>query len=239
MEFKTTLINQKEVASGTMAFSFEKPADFTFKAGQYLKITLINPPETDAEGNSRLFSITSAPHEKDIMITTRMRDTAFKRVLKTLSPGTEVTIQAPMGVLTLPAESSGQVVFIAGGIGITPFRSMILDAAYHKSPLQITLFYSDKTPADTAFLSELQEVQKTYPQFKLIPIMTRMAGKPQEWQGETGHIDGAMIQKYIQNISEPVYYIAGPPDLTETIRQTLLAANVPSGNIQFEKFVGY
>lgn len=80
--FMTRLTEHHEVADHTMAFQFEKPAGWTFKAGQFVDITLLNPPETDAEGNTRGFSISSAPHEPAIMVATRLRDTAFKRVLK-------------------------------------------------------------------------------------------------------------------------------------------------------------
>ncbi len=88
MEYTTKLKSKKVIAEGTEAFIFEKPAGFEFKSGQTIDLTLINPPETDAEGNTRTFSIASAPHEEDLMIATRMRDTAFKRVLGKMEPGT-------------------------------------------------------------------------------------------------------------------------------------------------------
>jgi ferredoxin-NADP reductase len=108
-----------------MAFHFEKPPGFAFKAGQALAWTLIDPPETDDEGGMRNFSIASAPGEADLMIATRMRDTAFKRVLKTMPLGTEVHIVGPFGSLTLHQNTARPAVFLAGGIGITPFRSML------------------------------------------------------------------------------------------------------------------
>src|SRR5919112_601813 len=96
------LKNRKQIAEGTMAFQFEKPEAFAHKAGQFADFTLINPIETDAEGNVRGFSLASAPYEDFLMFATRMRDTAFKRVLKTMEPGTEVTLDAPYGSFTLP-----------------------------------------------------------------------------------------------------------------------------------------
>ena len=96
------LIGREEVADGTMAFHFEKPAGFLFKAGQFADFTLIDPPETDAEGNIRGFSLASAPYEKDLEIATRMRDTAFKRVMKRLPYGTQLKLDAPYGSFTLP-----------------------------------------------------------------------------------------------------------------------------------------
>lgn len=92
---KVKLKAREEIAAGTMAFHFEKPEGFVYKAGQFADYTLINPSETDAEGNTRGFSLASAPYEDDLMSATRMRDTAFKRVLKTMAPADAVTTFPP------------------------------------------------------------------------------------------------------------------------------------------------
>jgi ferredoxin-NADP reductase len=99
------LTQREEIAEGTIAFHFAKPADFQFRAGQSMDLTLLNPPETDAEGNSRAFSIASAPFDNDLMIATRMRDTAFKRVLRKASPGLQVKIDHPGGSFVLHRNS--------------------------------------------------------------------------------------------------------------------------------------
>ena len=127
--FGSQLKEREEVAERTIAYRFEKPANWTVEAGQFIDMTLLNPSETDAEGNARTFSIASGPHEKDLMVTTRIRNTAFKRVLKTLPIGTTVRIDGPFGDLTLPHNTGRALVFLAGGIGITPFRSMLIWAA--------------------------------------------------------------------------------------------------------------
>ena len=148
--FICKLKDRKEVAEGTMAFRFEKPSGWTFKAGQYLDMTLLNPSETDSEGNVRSFSIASAPHEETLMVATRMRDTAFKRVLKTMPIGTAVKIEGPSGDLILQNDSTRAAVFLAGGIGITPFRSIVHWAAKEKLPQRVFLFYSNRRPEDAA-----------------------------------------------------------------------------------------
>src|SRR5215510_12916064 len=127
--FGVKLESREKVAEGTMAFHFEKPPGFQHKAGQFVRLTLINPSETDAEGTGRTFTLASAPYERDLMIATRMRDTAFKRVLRSGAVGLEVELRGPFGALTLHDDSSRPAVFLAGGIGITPFRSIALDAA--------------------------------------------------------------------------------------------------------------
>src|ERR1043165_9329663 len=121
--YKTILRRKEEIADGTMAFHFEKPGGFVFKAGQFGDFTLINPSETDAEGNIRGFSLASAPYENFLMFATRMRDTAFKRVLKRIKPGAEIMLDGPYGSFTLHNNASIPAVFLTGGIGVTPARS--------------------------------------------------------------------------------------------------------------------
>jgi ferredoxin-NADP reductase len=131
-KYEIKLKTRKEVATGTMAFHFEKPAGFTFIAGQAGDFTLHHPPETDKEGNKRSFSLACAPYEDDLMIATRMRDTAFKRSLKSIPVGTKLSLEAPWGELTLHKKHSIPAVFLTGGIGITPVRSIVLEATRTK-----------------------------------------------------------------------------------------------------------
>jgi ferredoxin-NADP reductase len=121
-----------------MAIHFENPPGFVFKSGQALSWTLVDPPETGAKGNKRNFSIASDYCEADLMIATRMRDSAFKRVLKTAPLGAEVRIVGPFGSLTLHQNVTRPGVFLAGGIGVTPFRSMLRQAAEQKLPHHLT-----------------------------------------------------------------------------------------------------
>jgi len=159
------LTKREEIAEGTMAFHFAKPADFQFRPGQSMDLTLLNPPETDAEGNSRAFSIASAPFDNDLMIATRMRDTAFKRVLRKASPGLQVKIDGPGGSFVLHRKSEKPAVFLAGGIGITPFLSIIRQAGHDQSPHHMYLFYSNRRPEDAAFLDLLSEATKAESEF--------------------------------------------------------------------------
>ena len=142
------LNKRDEVAEGTMAFHFKKPDGFNFEAGQFIALILIDPPETDAEGNTRAFSVASAPYEEALMIATRMRNTAFKRAIKALPLGSRIQIQGPFGSFTLDNDSTRPAALIAGGIGITPFRSMVFQAADNRAAHPIFLFYSNRRPED-------------------------------------------------------------------------------------------
>src|ERR1039457_3732725 len=194
----TKLADRQEIAEGTMAFHFEKPPGWTFEAGQAIDITLLAPSETDAEGNTRTFTIASAPYEKSVMVATRMRDTAFKRVLKVMLVGTAVQMEGPAGDLTLHNDAARTAVFLSGGIGITPFRSIAFSAAKEHLPHRIVLFYSNRRPEDAAFLAELQALEKQTPNYRLIPSMTGMEKSDRPWHGETGVINKEMLAKSLE-----------------------------------------
>jgi ferredoxin-NADP reductase len=235
--FKIKLQDKKQVAEGTMAFYFEKPAGFTFKAGQYCNWTLINPLESDAEGNARDFSLASAPHEASLMIATRMRDTAFKRALKNMTPGAEIEIRGPMGDLTLHGDAATPAVLLAGGIGVTPFRSIVLDAAYNKLPHKMLLFHSNRRPQDAPFLDLLQNIQN--PNWEFVGTMTQVDKSDGLWAGETGHITKEMLARHIGDLGKPIYYVAGPPAMLKSLKQALLDGGVNESQIKSEEFEGY
>ncbi len=236
---KIKLKSRAEVAFDTMAFHFEKPPHFKFIAGQAADFTLIDPPETDPEGNKRSFSLASAPFEEDLMIATRMRDSAFKRSLHTIPLGAELSLEPPWGDLTLHDDLHIPAVLLTGGIGITAMRSIVLQAAHDKRRQKITLFYSNHKPEDTAFLGDLHHAQEQNPHFKLIATMTRQHESIVPWDGETGPIDEAMLAKSIDDLSHPIYYICGPPELVDAMQKMLKTTGIKQKNIHTENFDGY
>lgn len=233
------LVSRQLVAERTMAFRFEKPAGFTFRAGQFLEMALIDPPETDAEGDGRAFSIASAPHEDTLMVATRLRDTAFKRVLRALPEGTAVKIDGPFGNLILHNNAKRPAVIVAGGIGITPFRSILLRAAEEKLPHRILFFYSNRRPEDAPFLSEMQALEQRNPNYSLIGVMTAPPAAGHTWSGETGHINKEMLLRHLAGVESPIYYIAGPPGLVNGVRTVLSEAGADEDDIRTEEFGGY
>jgi ferredoxin-NADP reductase len=222
-----------------MEFHFEKPAGFNFTPGQAGDFTLNDPPETDAEGNKRSFSLAGATYEPDLIIATRMRDTAFKRSLKIIPLGTELTFDAPWGELVLHDDATIPAVFLTGGIGITPVRSIVLQATHAKAARKLILFYSNHRPEDAAFLDELTQAQTENPNFTLIATMTKMEKSAQHWQGETGPIDKAMLLKHLGDLAKPIYYISGPPAMVGAMQKVLAEAGVKPSNIRAEEFSGY
>ena len=236
---ETKLIEKTTVAEGTMRFHFEKPEGFTYRAGQSIDLTLVNPPETDAEGIMRAFTLASAPDDSYFAITTRMRDTAFKRVLKAMEPGTPLSFEGPFGDLTLPERTDRPVVFLAGGIGVTPFYAMARDAATKSLPHKIILFYSNRRPEDAAFLDYLMALPTQNHNFTFVGTMTEMEKSSTEWSGERGYIDASMIAKYVSQAEMPLYYLAGPAGMVAALRKMLNESGVSNDDIRTEEFTGY
>jgi ferredoxin-NADP reductase len=237
--YASRLLNRTEVAEGTMAFHFEKPVGFDFKPGQAADLTLLSPPETDAEGNVRTFSIASAPFEDQLMFATRMRDTAFKRSLKKIPLGTVVKMDSAMGSFTLHKNSAKPAVFLAGGIGITPFSSIVRQADYNRAPHKLYLFHSNRRPEEAPFVEALQNLEKTNPQFRFIATMTDMPRSKKTWNGETGRINQEMLSKYLNELRGPIYYVAGPPAMVSGMRKMLVASGIDEDDIRSEEFAGY
>jgi ferredoxin-NADP reductase len=237
--YETELKDREEVAEDTMAFHFSKPAGFDFKAGQSMTVSLIDPPETDAKGNRRNFSIVSAPFEQELVIATRMRDTAFKRVLKTMPIRTKVHLRGPGGKLVLDGNASRPAVFLAGGIGVTPFVSMLRQAAHDELPHKLFLFYSNRRPEDAAFLDELMELQRRNSNYRFVGTMTEMEKSRRPWQGEREFISKGMLARHIDDIAAALHYMAGPPAMVEAMQKMLVEAGIKSENILSDEFYGY
>lgn len=237
--YQSRLSGREEVAEGTMAFHLEKPTGFQFRAGQYVDLSLINPPETDSEGIIRSFSIASAPYEDQLLVVTRMRKSAFKRVLAILPLGTEVKLEGPMGSFTLHKNRVKAAVFLAGGIGITPFLSMLRQAAEEKLPQRLYLFYSNRHPKDAAFLKDLEILSKLNTNFIFIPSMSEAEKSQPGWPNERGFIDREMLLRHLDGLEGPIYYVAGPPAMVAAMREMLTKAGVGEDDIRTEEFGGY
>ncbi len=232
------LINKEYIANETIKFVFAKPDGFYFRAGQFGDLTLINPPETDEEGSTRAFSIASAPYEDNLMFATRLRDSAFKRVLKDLPLGSEVKLDAPYGDYTLHKTASTPAVFIIGGIGVTPVRSMIAQATHQKTSHKITLIHANKTPDDAPFTSDFIQFAKDNPNFRFIPVFSN-SDDSQITGAEYGHVNSDMLKKYVDDIQEAIYYLSGPEGMVKAMRQMLVELEVNEDNIKTEEFAGY
>jgi len=237
IEYQSALIGRTEVAEGTMAFQFEKPRDFVFKAGQFVDLTL-GPQPGPANGLTHTFSIASSPSDEELLVTTRMRNTVFKQALSILPIGSEVRIQGPMGSFGLHNNTARLAVLLAGGIGIAPFLSMVSYVTEEKLRHPIVLFYANRHLQDAAFIDVLWKLERANPRFRFVPTLTRATNNG-DWKGKTGHISSEMLFAQVGILRGPIYYIAGPPTMVAAARRTLREAGVDEDDIRTEEFAGY
>lgn len=234
------LLKKEKVSKDAWSFYFERPSGFNFIAGQYIKVKL-NPdligagiPNPDERGTSRFFSIASSPTENNLMITTRIIQSSFKKTLVVLKEGDEIEFRGPHGAFVLD-EKARSIVFLTGGIGITPFRSMFVFAHDLKLPAKITLIASFSTVEDLIFYDYLSGISGG--NLKFVATIT---GDPvSNWHGEAGRIDEKKIKKYVENLSDSIYYIAGPESLVFAMKDLVKRINVQEDNIKTEIFPGY
>jgi ferredoxin-NADP reductase len=238
MNYEAKLIDRERLAGGVAIFRFEKPDGFQFIAGQWSLLTVPATGFEDDRGLQRPLSIASSPLEKELLFATKLSDSLFKRTMAEMQPGTRITLGSPMGALVLPAQTATPLVFLAGGIGITLFRSMCRYAADAETGHAITLFYSSRTPEETPFLEELLRIPEQNEGISVVVTMTRAPEDPASWTGLRGRLDAETIKEHCPVWEKAVYYVAGPPVMADAMKQILVTMNVPADRINVELFAG-
>jgi ferredoxin-NADP reductase len=229
---------KRQVAKGTLLVTFDLVGgEVAFKPGQYFFVTLPDVGYQDDKGLRRHITVVTSPSERGVLgFATRMRDSAFKRSLGELPVGTEVELEPPKGSFGLPEDTSRPLVFVAGGIGITVFRSMLRFIREEGLPYRVTLIYSNRDRESTAFLDELQELEQENRDLRLILTMTQDPG----WEGETRRIDSQFFRDYLErNLNESTFLVAGPPAMVEGVQDALAGAGVDEENVVAERYSGY
>jgi ferredoxin-NADP reductase len=229
---------KQEIARGTLLVTFDllgEKMDFT--PGQYFHVTLPNLGYEDDKGLRRHITVVTSPNEKGMLgFATRMRDSAFKRTLSELPVGSEVEVEPPKGKFELPEDPSRPLVFVAGGIGITVFRSMLRYIHEEQLPYRITLIYSNRDRESTAFLDELRELEQALPDLRLVLTMTQDPG----WEEETRKVDADFVQDYLgDDLDQFTFMVAGPPAMAEGVQDALAEAGVRDENVIVERYSGY
>lgn len=224
---KLTLVRKKDEVPDVVTFEFTPEVPINWKAGQFMKYH-IEDPSPDERRMDRYFTISSAPFEQLIKISSKFvpdDGSTFKKDLRKLSLGDSIQAIGPSGDFVVN-DPSKNYVFIAGGIGITPFRSILLDLNYRKLPINITLLYANKTP-DFVFKEELENIQKNNPIFKIHYFI------------DPKRIDEQAIRSLISDIRSPIYYVSGPEPMVEAMEAMLYKIGVPKENVQRDYFPGY
>jgi ferredoxin-NADP reductase len=229
------LKDKYEIADRTFAFVFEKPEGFQFQAGQYIAMTLPKLDFTDAKGATRVLSIASAPNDNELVFGMRITESAFKKTLAEMPVGGEVTIRDATGHFVLPEDQKHPIVFLVGGIGITPVRSILRQASREKRRNPFVLFYSNRRPEDASFCEEMQNFAGL--NYRCIDTLTQNEGMC-AWQEESGYICADMLKKYLTEVSRALYYIAGANGFIQAMEKILQELGVPEANIKKDPFTG-
>jgi ferredoxin-NADP reductase len=217
----------------------ERPDGFTFCAGQYVDVTLPDPPYDDLLGPTRSFSIASAPAERDLLLLMRLRNTAFKRAMADMPLGSMLLLDGPVDDLSLAIHDGRSAVYLAGGVGVAPFLGAIRHAAAYGGELDATLFYSNRRPEDAAYLDELTDLAEHVHGFRFIPTMTRAELSEQPWPGETARIGVPVLERYLPSLRGPRYYLSGSTLFISGVRQELARSGIPGSDIRVEMYTGY
>jgi len=239
MNYNTKLLDRKMISPDILVVSLDKPEQYEFSAGQFCFLNLQDSGIQDERGLRRHLSIASPPLEKELLFATKISGSAFKQTLLKMPLGAIMTIEPPLGTFTLPEETANPVIFLAGGIGITPFRSMVQHVATTHTNHTVTLFYSNRVPGEAVFLDELQSIADTHENISLVPTMTRVDSSTTTWSGLTGRLNASMIQEGCKEWRDAVYFIAGPPKMSDSMKEMLVEMDIQPERIRVEKFVGY
>jgi ferredoxin-NADP reductase len=224
---KFTLIDKKPETKTITTFIFKSDEDFSWTAGQLLHYTLPHE-ESDDRGIERYFTISSAPFEKNPSITTRFageKSSTFKKALFNMAIGDTIESDGLEGEFIV-SDPSLDLVFIAGGIGITPFHSILKEFDHRGIHLNVTLLYANSSD-EIAFKKELEDFSNKNEKLKIHYIIS-----PER-------IDETNIRKYVEDINKPIFYISGPEPMIEALGKTLKSMGVEDSHIKHDFFPGY
>ncbi len=233
---RATVFEKSEVAKGTLLVLFAVEDYPGYRPGSYFWVELPDRGYEDEKGLRRHISLVTSPTDKGVVgLATRLRDTAFKQTLAELDVGDEVEVEEPKGSFLLPEATDVPYVFVAGGIGITVFRSMLRYIRDERLPYEVTLVYSNRDRESAAFLDELSTLVREVPGLKLVLTMTDEEG----WEGETRRIDAAMLRDHLGDLDGHRYLVAGPPAMAQAVVDALHASGLPEESVLADKFSGY
>lgn len=234
-----TFKERRQAAANTFEFIFASNKKLHFKPGQYLEWT-VPAQRTDDRGNRRYFTIASSPTEEGIKLGVRMEEksSTFKKILGEMKQGKAIVASQLTGDFTMPDDVQKKLVFIAGGIGITPFRSMIKYLTDKNEKRDIVLFYANKTEDEIAYRDIFEAAQNTIG-LKPVYILSDKTKIPAKWSGKIGRIDETMIREIVPDYKERIFYISGPNAMVDAYKQLLRNIGIPHGNIITDYFPGF
>jgi ferredoxin-NADP reductase len=239
MNYQSRITDRKIIARELMVLNFEKPDGFDYSAGQFSFLVLPDIGLHDRPGLRRPLSFASSPSESELIITVRISESAFKTTLRELPVGSTVEFEKPVGVFVLPANAATPVVFLAGGIGVAPFRSMLRYSADIGTDHKATLFYSSREPEEALFLSELKEIAFTRPKIAVVATVTQADSVGENWMGLSGRISREMIETNCGEWADSLYYLSGPPLMVDGMQAMLDQMGIRRDRVKREVWTRY
>jgi ferredoxin-NADP reductase len=234
-KFELEFDHKEQLTQEAFEFYFKRPKDLKFEAGQYMKYSA-DIPNVDDRGSSRYFTISSTPNNKEfITLTTRIIRSSFKICLSEMREGDRIRAFGPLGYFTVDLKSKKEKIFLAGGIGITPYHSVLQTIKNKKNLPNITLFNSWPSASEAVYYKELKEIEKKNKNIKIIYTLT----KEMKDGFEEGRIDESMIKKYVQDYKNAEYFIVGSESVEAGLIELVTGMGIPEENIFSENFPGY
>jgi glycine betaine catabolism B len=233
-----TLREVHKVARETYEFSFAKPESVTYAPGQYLEWTLQHE-KPDSRGIRRFFTVASSPTEEDLKIGVRIAEqrSSFKGALRSLKPGDRIVAGVRAGSFTLPENRDEKLAFIAGGIGVTPFRSMVRHLIDTEQERDVVLFYACRTHQDAAYTELFAEAGKAFGMRTTYVFSDDADGAPEG--SEKGFIDGGMLARITPDFKDRTFYLSGPDAMVQAYKKLLRAEGVSASRIRTDYFPGF
>lgn len=234
-----TLEKKQQIAEDTYEFLFHPSRSYSFAAGQYMEWTLPHH-QPDSRGNRRYFTIASSPTEKILRLVVRIGEarSSFKEKLLSMQPKEMIVASQLAGDFTLPKEKDQKLVFIAGGIGFTPFVSMVKYLLDQKERRDVTFFYVNKVEADIAFKELFAQAEQEIG-LKTKYVLTKTDAIPKNWTGLVGRINEEMIQKEVPDFKDRRFYLSGPNAMVDADKHILAKLGVPKQHIVTDYFPGF
>jgi ferredoxin-NADP reductase len=232
---KLTCLKVEEVARNTFAYTFRPSFPVQFQAGQYLEWALPHQ-SPDGRGNRRYFTVASSPTKQNLKLVVRTVESGstFKQSLQKFTQGSVMHAAQLAGDFVLPSDvSKHKYVFVAGGIGVTPFLSQLEYVEDTNQTIDATLFYCNNQIADVAYAKKLKNYERSG-----IHTVHVVKNAPVDWGGETGYLTKETVLAYVPDVSGRLIYLSGPPAMVDTYRDLFRALGVPKKNITTDYFPG-
>jgi ferredoxin-NADP reductase len=229
--YETGFLAGETVAPATASLRFVKPAGFAYRAGQFALLRL----GTREGEQTKAFTLSSAPGDPYLEITTRLTGSAFKDALVALRPGARVGFSGARGRMTAP-DDAGRIAFLVGGVGVTPARSIIRDSVQRATGSEFALFYGNRDEGSIPFGAEFDGYAAAYPRIRVVHVLEHPG---EGWTGEAGYISASVVRRHIDPLDGWDFFVSGPPSMIEPMRLVVAELAVPEDRLTFESFAGY